>query len=134
MVIKMFTAKQEAFARKLKQLRSVSQLSQAKLAKDLNISRSCLANYESGKRFPSPDIIDIISNYFNVTTDYLLASHSPAIFERSYSSTMVKVLRDVSSSGTLDISALSPLSKLALFEFYNFLNEQDNLPPKQKNA
>lgn len=37
----------EIFAKRLKELRSVEGLTQAKLAKRLNVSRSCLANYES---------------------------------------------------------------------------------------
>lgn len=134
MVIKMFTTKQEAFASKLKQLRTVSQLSQTKLADEINISRSCLANYESGKRFPSPDILDIISNYFKVSVDYLLTPCSSIFLEKDYVYDITELLKDVSLNGKLDISGISPLSKIALFEFYNFLKEQEENSKKFKKA
>lgn len=134
MVVKMYTTKQEAFASKLKQLRTVSQISQTKLADEINISRSCLANYEAGKRFPSPDILDIISNYFKVSVDYLLTPHSSIFHEKDYIYDITELLKDVSLSGKLDISGISPLSKIALFEFYNFLKEQEENSKKFKKV
>ena len=134
MVIKMFIEKQEAFANKLKHLRMASQLSQIKLAKELNVSRSCLANYEAGKRFPSADILDIISKYFKVSVDYLLESNSSVFLERNHSYEITELLKEISANGKLDISNISPLSKVALFEFYNFLKEQEKNSLKIKNA
>ena len=134
MKIKMYTSQQEAFASKLKQLRSISRISQTKLAKDINVSRSCLANYESGKRFPGADILEIIASYFKVSVDYLLTPHSSVFFERDHSYDISELLKEISSNGKLDISGISPISKIALFEFYNFLTEQENKSKKLKNA
>ena len=128
MVMKMKITKQEAFANKLKQLRLASQISQTSLAKNINVSRSCLANYESGKRFPSADILDIISNYFKVSVDYLLTPQSSVWLEKDYNSDVTQLIKDVSAKGKLDISNISPLSKIALFEFYNFLKYQEKKP------
>lgn len=126
----MYMDKQEAFSQKLKQLRTASQLSQKKLAKELNVSRSCLANYESGKRFPSADILSIISEYFKVSVDYLLTSNTSVLLERDYNNDITELLKEVSTNGKLDISTISPLSKIALFEFYNFLKEQEMISQK----
>lgn len=62
----------ENFGEKLKKLREQKQLTQLELAKDLNISKTSIANYESGTRKVPLDIIVKISNYFNVSVDNLL--------------------------------------------------------------
>lgn len=43
------------------------------LAKDLNISRSYLGDIESGRTYPSEELIEKISNIFKVSKDYLLS-------------------------------------------------------------
>lgn len=130
----MFITKQEAFAEKLKQLRMASRLSQTKLADEINVSRSCLANYESGKRFPSADILDIIATYFKVSVDYLLTPNGSIFYEKDYKYDITNLLKEISTNGKLDISGISPISKIALFEFYNFLREQDKNYKRVKNA
>ncbi len=130
----MRTSKQEIFANRLKQLRLASQLTQTKLAEKLNVSRSCLANYEGANRFPDADILSIISNYFKVSVDYLLSDKSYFCLERDYNNDMTELLKEVSTTGKLDISHISPLSKIALFEFYNFLNQNENSTPSTKRG
>lgn len=127
----MYNNKQETFANRLKQLRAVSQLTQSALAKELNISRSCLANYEGGKRFPDTDILSIISNYFKVSVDYLISNDTSVLLEKEYNNDITELLKEISANGKLDISNISPLSKIALFEFYNFLREQEHIQNKK---
>ena len=55
---------------RLTRLRIMSNLTQIKLAKEVNVSRSCLANYETGKRTPGEDMVKIFADFFNVETDY----------------------------------------------------------------
>lgn len=55
----------------LKSLREDHGLSQQELADALQIKRSALGNYEIGLRFPNPEIMDAIADYFNVDMDYL---------------------------------------------------------------
>ena len=55
----------------LKQSRKERNLNQLKVAMDLNISREALSHYENGKREPSIDILNKLSEYFNVSIDYL---------------------------------------------------------------
>lgn len=39
---------------------------------DLNISREALSHYENNKREPSIDLLIKMSNYFNVSIDFLI--------------------------------------------------------------
>jgi transcriptional regulator with XRE-family HTH domain len=42
------------------------------VAMDLNISREALSHYENGKRQPSIEMLRKLSQYFNVSIDYLI--------------------------------------------------------------
>lgn len=56
----------------LKAVRKERNLNQLKVAMDLNISREALSHYENGKREPSLDMLNKLSEYFNVSIDYLI--------------------------------------------------------------
>lgn len=56
----------------LKEIRKKKHLSQQKVAMDLNISREALSYYENGKREPSISMLIKMSEYFNVSIDYLI--------------------------------------------------------------
>jgi len=56
----------------LKHIRKERNLNQLKVAMDLNISREALSHYENGKREPSLDLLKKMSEYFNVSIDYLI--------------------------------------------------------------
>ena len=63
---------------KLKQLRTNKKLSQNELAKILNVSLSSYQKYEREKNSvtPSLDVLNRISDYYNVTIDYLLGKET----------------------------------------------------------
>ena len=56
----------------LKIIRKKKKLNQQKVAMDLNISREALSYYENGKREPSLSLLVAMSQYFNVTINYLI--------------------------------------------------------------
>mgnify|MGYP000127371030 CR=1 FL=1 len=56
----------------LKRERKRRNLNQQKVAMDLNISREALSHYENGKREPSLDMLLKMSDYFNVSINYLI--------------------------------------------------------------
>ena len=56
----------------LKNIRKKRHLNQQKVAMDLNISREALSYYENGKREPSLSLLVAMSNYFNVSINYLI--------------------------------------------------------------
>jgi len=56
----------------LRIIRKEKKLNQLKVAMELNISREALSHYENGKREPSLDSLNKMSEYFNVSIDYLI--------------------------------------------------------------
>lgn len=60
------------FAQRLKKLRQQKGLSQYQLADLLKLTRGQLANYEQKKRQPDFDTLELLADFFNVSTDYLL--------------------------------------------------------------
>ncbi len=56
----------------LKNARKLKKLNQQKVAIDLNISREALSHYETGKREPSLALLVQMSEYFNVSINYLI--------------------------------------------------------------
>lgn len=56
----------------LKIIRAKKQYSQLKVAMDLNISREALSYYENGKRNPDLQMLRQLSQYFNVSIDFLI--------------------------------------------------------------
>jgi len=56
----------------LKEIRKEKKYSQLKVAMDLSISREALSYYENGKRSPDLEMLVKLSEYFNVSIDYLI--------------------------------------------------------------
>ncbi len=56
----------------LKTIRKQKKYSQLKVAMDLSISREALSHYENGKRSPDLQMLRALSEYFNVSIDYLV--------------------------------------------------------------
>lgn len=56
----------------LKIIRKQKKYSQLKVAMDLNISREALSYYENGKRNPDIQLLRTLSDYFNVSIDFLI--------------------------------------------------------------
>lgn len=52
-------------------LRTDKKFSQEQMAKELGVSKSSIAMWETGKRLPSPDGFEQIADYFNVDIDFL---------------------------------------------------------------
>lgn len=56
----------------LREIRKNKKLSQVKVSMDLNICREALSHYENGRRSPDIDMLVKMSEYFNVSIDYLI--------------------------------------------------------------
>ena len=56
----------------LKLIRKQRKINQLKVATDLNISREALSHYENGKRSPDISMLRKLSEYFNVSIDFLI--------------------------------------------------------------
>ena len=56
---------------RLRGLRESVRLSQAKLAKEFDVSQSALARYEIDDSTPSPEVFLKYADYFDVSLDYI---------------------------------------------------------------
>ena len=56
----------------LRAVRKKKKWSQLKVAMDLSISREVLSYYETGKHSPDVDMLVRLSEYFDVSIDYLI--------------------------------------------------------------
>ena len=61
-----------SFSERLWKVRDEAGISQERLAEELNVSRQAVAKWESGAGMPDIDNLVGISNFFQVTLDYLL--------------------------------------------------------------
>lgn len=60
----------------IKNLRKQNHLTQYQLAKELQMSRTTITNYENDYSSPDLDTLVALANYFHVSTDYLLSNQS----------------------------------------------------------
>ena len=65
--------------RRITLLRETRDMTQTELAKLLNCSVSAISDYESGTRKPSFDLLILLADYFDTTTDYLLGRRAIAL-------------------------------------------------------
>lgn len=56
----------------LKDIRNSKNLLQTKVAMDLNITQETVSSYETGRVFPSSDMLIKLADYYNTSIDYLL--------------------------------------------------------------
>ena len=57
---------------KLREIRKSRNISQLKLAMDLNMSQNTISRYETGEREPGINELIKIADYFHISVDYLL--------------------------------------------------------------
>jgi transcriptional regulator with XRE-family HTH domain len=60
------------FIERIRELRKENNLTQAKLAKLLNVTQSLISNYEKGKYLVSTSFLYYICKKYNISADYLL--------------------------------------------------------------
>lgn len=60
------------FAERLKQLRKEKELTIEQLADKLGSAKSTISRYENGLREPKGDILKLLTDFFNVSLDYLM--------------------------------------------------------------
>lgn len=66
------------FSEKLKLLRSQRNISQAKLAEEIHISRSAVAKWENGLGLPGSDSLQMLADYFDLSVSDLLPDQDNA--------------------------------------------------------
>lgn len=64
----------QSFVHKLKMLRTQRKVSQAELSKLLGYSSATCGHWESGRTTPNIEQLSKLSNYFDVSVDYLIGN------------------------------------------------------------
>lgn len=78
MIIKEVT-NMASFNERLFELRHQRDLSQAELAQYVGLNKQTISQYERGVRRPDLDILSILCDFFNVSTDYILGKSNVTI-------------------------------------------------------
>jgi transcriptional regulator with XRE-family HTH domain len=105
------------FGQKLRHLREQHGLTQVELAQRLhNTSQAHLSNLETGRFAPSLDLIALLANTFDVTSDYLLRDNVPVQAANDHIAT---------SAGRAELSAAAFSARL------HALRRQANLTQEQ---
>ena len=68
------------FAERLKELRKMKGLYQGDIADILGVTRQAVSQYERGEREPSYEVLEILADYFNVDSDYLLGKENRSTY------------------------------------------------------
>ena len=90
---------------RLKELRKEKDLSQSKLAEIFNISQQAVSHYEKGLRDMDYKLIKDMSNFFDVSTDYLLGLSDVRNYENKLNDILSKYRTDETCS---DVSVRLP--------------------------
>ena len=62
----------ESFASRLRKARANTGFTQREIAKELNISKSTIASYETGRTEPDIETLGTLADFYNVSVDWLL--------------------------------------------------------------
>ena len=67
----------------IKKLRLARGLNQVEFAKAMGVSKQCVSNWENDNVMPSIEMLVKISDFFNVTTDYVLGRNEKTYIDVS---------------------------------------------------
>lgn len=65
-----------SFSDILKTLRTDRDLTMEELAKIVGVTKAAINNYEKGTRYPKPETLEALADYFNVDLEYLTGRES----------------------------------------------------------
>ena len=110
------------FASRLLMLRHIEGLTQKELAKRINMSRSCLANYERGERYPDRQTLEAIARYFKVNTEYLTGESDSTALYTEYGN-LAQRAKVLMCDDWLDIGNLSLTQRASIRDYLEYLTK-----------
>jgi len=114
--------KNEVFGRRLKILRDRTGLNQDSIAKEIGISRSRYSHYETNRVEPDLDLIRKLSDYHNVTTDYLLGkTDDPHVTEGDKKSAIIERIKAEFPDADLMFNDLASFTAEDMQDVYDFI-------------
>lgn len=108
--------KENLFSKRLVSLRKEKKLTQYDLAELLGFSRGQIGNYEQGTREPDQNTLLKISDFFNVSVDYLLGKTDVKNYLDDSNNTIA-----LHSDGDLDYSDLTDEAKEEVKNFIDYI-------------
>lgn len=100
----------------LRKLRKEKNLTQKQLAEYLGVTARTIGYYENGQRFPSPETINRIADFFNVSLDWL--------FGRTNIRTPVMKISEKSDNYNNDNDIRNDEDFISIEELKEFLNQK----------
>lgn len=108
----------KAFGARMRSLREEKAISQSEIAEYLDVTPSCVANWEMGTRIPDVNVLGDLSEYFNVSVDYLCCRTNM----KNY---MQKEKKERYKPGdVLDLSVLTDDDKERIIRYYRYLTKE----------
>ena len=89
--------KLRSLGEKLKEIRIQYQLTQDKLANELNVSLDTVKNWEQGYNYPSIDMLVTIAKYFKCDFDYLIGQQKTPKKEYEHISDMIGISKNAAA-------------------------------------
>ena len=103
-------------------------MTQDKLAKKVGISRGCLANYESGLRYPDREKLNKLAKCFNVSIEHLTGRNG--VFSTLKEEEIIvyeQRKRETESYGnTINLNEIDFFSRIEIVDFFEYLVEKSN--------
>ncbi|MTI47974.1 MAG: helix-turn-helix domain-containing protein [Firmicutes bacterium] len=123
------------FGKRLKKLRLERNLLQKELARVLGVSNGAIGMWENGKRTPDYELLQNISEYFNVSLDYLIGKSNVRNPNTTYNLTdkEKELLEKIKNDPEIyilfqDLQNASKQEIKKLIKTWNFLKEElDNM-------
>lgn len=112
-----------------KRLRISAGLTQEQVAEKLFISRSCWANYETGRRTPTVEMMQKIADCFNVGIYFLLDESGDKESLAYLCENDINYA--IAQKGYLDLSRLHSESRSTVIEVYNSLRIKEKVIKEQ---
>ena len=115
------------FGKNLKIMRKLNNITQSEMARKVNASRSCISNYESGKRQPDAETINFIADFFDVSIDYLMGRSSVKLSVKNEKELeeLQNLNRKANAIKILDLNNASLSTRCVILEFYAYLREKE---------
>lgn len=101
------------FGEKLYELRKEKSISQEQFAEVMKVSRQAVSKWELSQTYPEMDKLIEISNYFEVTLDFLIKDENHNLQDKTHVSEGY-YLDKVSNNGFLDMYKMIILTALAI--------------------
>ena len=92
---------------RIKELRQLNKVSQDDLAKATGLTRQAISNYENNERMPNKEILEKLSNFFNVSVSYILGAYSKKEILEVLKNSYISESKKSSLSYSMKISKIS---------------------------